>query len=773
MKNSHFYKLILGVLYTCAALAGPKQWGSERAVLLTPILWQGQTLSEVWINPDPELKIDRQDFIQALNPILTEQALKILKGLNTDLPYFTERQLRKKKFNIFFNPQELILELGIPKLYQRKQKLNMSDQMGRHPLVQPQALSSFLNIDASSFNPGQEQEYQSVFGNLNLNFNGFILNSAGYYNSSLQPRVLNREYTRLLYDNIPNRARYTVGDLNFRVSRLQDQIAGAGFSVQNEFSIQPELLNQRYNDFEIELKRASLVEIYLNEARVYSGRHQAGVLNLRDLPLILGMNNIIIHIIDQNGRRETLNFNQSYHQNVLPKGVSDYSISAFHPSTVNDDNQLVYENENYLSGFYRFGLRSDLTLEANLQAREDKKNLGLGASKSFSLSMWELYLNQACPGEDCQNAVFLGVQSQVSNSFRNLYFQMSYRNFERGYSSITDQFAMNRNQWSLNGVYGFNAIASLGLGLEEVDPFETEKNQYTTLEYGHRFSGRLSLSTRLRSQISGGEERSVLFSLNWNEMKGMLSGFHALDPEQNTFNNQININKRYASTHLYASANYDKNENESHRLFTELDTTRGALRLIRNVQGDQVQEQINLRFGITASPQHFNLGRFVNNSYIVLDSNSDSDVFVFNEFQTRLNKNNSLQVTDLTPYRINPFKLDINQLSLNEEIEDSLINVLPTNLSGSYYRFEVKKTRAVKLKLASKEIQLVRYKNGKLRHIKTDESQAFITGKNGLVFLEDIKPGSYQLQLDGISSSVVIEVPTKDGYQDLGVIYVD
>lgn len=763
--------LILGVI-SSSIFAFPNNWENVTPVLIAPIVLEGSNLGEVWINPSPPVYIDRTTSLEILKEIIIDDVTKKLASQNTTKSYLTIDDFKRVGINLFFNPRELELELKVDSKFLKSQTVNLRSDRNSSQ-IHPEKFSAYLNWDISQFESKNRDDYQTIYNVLNLNMNGLVLNSGGFYNSSTDSQKYRREYSRLIYDVESARLRLIGGDINYRVQGIQEYKAGAGVSFQNEFSIQPELLNRRYNDYEIELQKPSKVEIFINKARVYTSMHPAGVLNLRELPLILGMNAVEIFITDRNGRREVINFNSSFHQNVLPKGISDYSFNYFSPSQFNEEDLLEYESDQkYFSGYYRYGLTPQMTIEANYQNFDNFKLTGLGQSYSFSEILLELRADQSC-NEGCANSSFLGIQSQASTQFRNFYFQASARNFEKNFK-LTNSVQSIRNKYNLNSVYIVNPISSIGLGYEKAEQFTQKDQEYLTSEYTHRFNGNISLSLRARSELIARKKNTVLLTLNWNENNGQVSGFHTYDYESNNYTNQINVNKNFSGKQVYLSANKDRfNEVESNRLFGELDTRIGALRLSHVNQNSEYQNQYNLRFSLLASNNYLGIGRYVNNSYLIIESDSESNILVQNEFQTAVNEDQSLVITDLTPYRSNTFDLDINELSFDESIEQTQINVKPTYLSGVYYKIQTEKNRAVVFKLSAKDSVITTYNQGVLRNLSTNREHKFFTGKTGKVFLEDVSPGTYQLELINSTKTKLIDIPDRSGYLDLGRINLD
>src|SRR5690606_9500911 len=101
---------------------------------------------------------------------------------------------------------------------------------------------------------------------------------------------------------------------------------------------------------------------------------------VRDIPLVNGINNIVVEIEDDLGRKEIVNFQQTTSINLLNNGESRFDISVGYPfQDINFKRQ--YEKEDLLtSGFYQHGLSNVFT---SALYGQNFSNFNLGGMESI------------------------------------------------------------------------------------------------------------------------------------------------------------------------------------------------------------------------------------------------------------------------------------------------------------------------------------------------------------------------------------------------------
>ena len=764
-----FLILLLG-FYSICAVAYPTNWKKSSPVLIAPLKVDSVTLGEMWINPNKgDVVVDKNSLFIQLEQILKKDIYTEIAQRYINQNAVTKTELKKFKLTLFFDENSLILYMKVPIELRKKGSLDIkSNRRYKGHLVKRSPFSFFLNSNYTQTLNDFNYEKESIYNELNFNFNSHVLNAGGYYQSNSTHKKYTREYTRYIYDFENIHSRFTLGDIEYSTRDLQEQINGAGISIENDFSIKPALLKTQLSQYELTLKKPSTIEIFLNNSRIYKGNHPAGVLNLKSLPLIIGLNSLKILVTDINGRTETFYYNSNYHSSLLPKGITDYSFSYLDKSETDDEDVLKYKQDKILSGFYRYGVSSNLTAGINYQKYRDNNLSGLELNFSIQDFIFESSFALSKNESEEFQTYLVGIQNTY-NPFaaKPLIARVQYRKYDKDFSSISGTQTSTDHKISFNSSYSFNSQVTLGLGYDFVeDYYEDEPTQLSNLELIYKPSFGYSISLRAQKDHTNDEDNSVFISFNWFERKNNYYGSHNYESSTHQLRNQVNYRKKIKNNNFNIAANYNHNydsEETNTRLYSQLDTQYGALRIDHQ---ENVSDRItnnNLRFALAGTTQSFNLSPYINNSFMVIDSNTESSLYIDPQYTKEFKKDKEFIVSNLTPYSPNTFRLNVNELPFGEEIELERFTIIPQYKSGHYLQVKTTKTTSVVFKLTGK---IPSYATGILSNKK--QSYEFMTGKTGNVFIPNIKPGKYLLQLDDSKAVVEVTIPNTVGYINLG-----
>src|SRR5690606_763837 len=145
----------------------------------------------------------------------------------------------------------------------------------------------------------------------------------------------------------------------------------------------------RFNQ-EFIVKTRSRVSYFINGSLVKSEYLAPGRYTVRDLPLVNGINTVVVEIEDDLGRKEVLNFQQTTSINLLNEGEAKFDLSAGKP--FQDINyKRKYSDEDILtSGFFQYGINSVFTSAAYAQNFGTFNLLGLESILATSIGNFSL-----------------------------------------------------------------------------------------------------------------------------------------------------------------------------------------------------------------------------------------------------------------------------------------------------------------------------------------------------------------------------------------------
>ncbi len=151
-----------------------------------------------------------------------------------------------------------------------------------------------------------------------------------------------------------------------------------GVQIGRNFGLQPYRITTPLPAFLGEAAVPSAVDLYVNGIRQYSGEVPAGPFQLATVPGINGVGNAQIIVTDAFGRTRTIDFPFYATQQLLAKGLSDWSLSA---GVVREDygiRSFSYASELVGSGNLRYGVSDSFTFEAHGEGGGGLANAGLG-----------------------------------------------------------------------------------------------------------------------------------------------------------------------------------------------------------------------------------------------------------------------------------------------------------------------------------------------------------------------------------------------------------
>lgn len=204
-----------------------------------------------------------------------------------------------------------------------------------------------------------------------LRFRGVVLENEATIDDGFS-----RDGTRLVYDDLERTARYTLGDLK-PISRGfsgTSQIAGIAM-VRSYSELEPQRNVQPRGQRTFTLERASTVETFINGRSVQQSRLEPGTYDIRDFPFAQGANDVRLVIRDDAGRENVINFSLNFDRSLLERGLSEFGFFAGVESSTGGTG-IEYSDTLGASGFYRRGLRDDLTGGANFRVNENGGVIG-------------------------------------------------------------------------------------------------------------------------------------------------------------------------------------------------------------------------------------------------------------------------------------------------------------------------------------------------------------------------------------------------------------
>lgn len=510
MKTALFWICLLHCGVLCAKVSQ----------VLSPVAVNKRLVGEIVVSHrDGRYFVEKDPLFAVMDRHIAPDLIEKLKK-----KFVTEKNVdvtdnRVEELTLKYNEFDLVLDLNVDA---KARGLNVVSFAAPPPdvyseqVIEPTWLSGYFNLRGSKLwdhpGPTGETENSPFNGSIEgvLNLLGVVAEGNVDYTENASTPWRRRD-VRMTWDDEKRAVRYALGDINYPVLGFQSFRPMAGLSVSRNFAIQPYrvVTPAGYNQFFLE--HPSRVRIFVNGVFFREVELDEGVHDLRSLPVIRGLNEVEIEIIDPFGRREVLVFPLISESVLLTEGIHQFSFNVGAPSIERTD-ERVYEQDLVTSSvFYRLGLTEQLTVGAHYQG--DKRQnmaggeilvgspagfLGLESARSHTESVGEGWAHRA-------RYIYLGNRRE---RFWSQDFGLEVEYFDRNFASLQSLVPVNRFQMNVGAHLvqplgaafssGFSYRYQFGRGEEE------DARTFTTfLSYAgfraHSFSVEYSHSNAIQS----------------------------------------------------------------------------------------------------------------------------------------------------------------------------------------------------------------------------------------------------------------------------------
>lgn len=257
--------------------------------------------------------------------------------------------------------EELSVRITATQALLGRSTLDLNPRRRPERLSRLEAPTAFLNLGAR----GDDWERGSATGELGLSAGAGLLLSSASWDSDLG---FVRGLTSAQWDDEKGLVRYRAGEL---FTSGSDPLGGTavllGLSAAREFSLDPYVLRDPYPRTSVFVGTPSTLEVWVGDTLVRRSQVSPGTLDLENLPVYAGVNEVRTVLRDAFGREQTASSFFLMGSNLLAPGVDDWAGAAGWVRQVDAGGAVTY-GEAAVSGRYRRGLTRLLTLGARAEA---------------------------------------------------------------------------------------------------------------------------------------------------------------------------------------------------------------------------------------------------------------------------------------------------------------------------------------------------------------------------------------------------------------------
>ncbi len=305
----------------------------------------------------------------------------------------------------------------------------------------------------------------------------------------------------------------TVGDTFSGFLSWTRPVRMGGVQIGRNFGLQPYRITTPLPAFLGEVAVPSAVELYVNGIQQYSGEVPAGPFQLATVPGITGTGNAQIVVSDAFGRIRTLDFPFYATQQLLAKGLSDWSVST---GVVREDyaiRSFSYASDPVASADLRYGVSDHFTVESHAEGGAGLVNAGaggrwlLGRAGVASAS----YAHSTLDGRQ-------GGQTALGYSWNSGRFNVSLDSQRthgdyRDIASLYGSPPISVSERALAGVTlpAFGTVSASYLRLDRLD---SDSTRFAGLFWTQNFSRRWSANLSLNQNLDDSDDRSVFLGVS-------------------------------------------------------------------------------------------------------------------------------------------------------------------------------------------------------------------------------------------------------------------
>jgi outer membrane usher protein len=170
----------------------------------------------------------------------------------------------------------------------------------------------------------------------------------------------------------------TAGDFTTSGPSWVRPVRLGGLQIRRDFSLREDVVTSPLLSFSGSPKVPSSIEVYVDNIRAYSGAVGAGPFNLSNVPMITSGGEATFVLRDAGGNETTSVVPFFATQNLLAKGMLDFSIEAGRPRLSQGARYSSYGQDTAAAVSLRYGVSSKLTVEGHAEYLQNLKMAGFG-----------------------------------------------------------------------------------------------------------------------------------------------------------------------------------------------------------------------------------------------------------------------------------------------------------------------------------------------------------------------------------------------------------
>lgn len=524
-----------------------------------------------------------------------------------------------------------------------------------------------------------------------------------------------------------------------------------GLQFGTNFDLQPYMTTTPLPSFFGSATLPSVVELYVNGLKQYSGDVPTGPFELQTSPSFSGVGNAQLIVTDALGQSTTLEFSLYDAHRLLQPGLSDWSVELGTVRENYGNESFDYSDNVTASGTWRYGVSNRFTTETHAEVTNDLSNAGVGGTWLLGRAGGILFASLAGSHSQGQD----GAQYSTSYSWNNSRFNIgvSATGTKGVYRDVGSQYgsAPARRSEQISSGYSTQSLGSFGMSYNQVSLTDQETTQFASAYWNKSFGRRLSVSANLNQDINDSANSSAsisaLFSLDRNI--SMNSSIQHTD-ERDVFVADISqsapnsggMNWRAQARHIIDnSLDSDSSRSGNNDGLAELSYLGryGRVQAGVSVNDDSYGAYASGTGSLVMMGGGVFPTRQINSGFAVVSTNGIANVPVLlqNSPIGTTNSRGLLLVSPLNPYQSN--KIGINPMDLPADLRIDKVNIeaTPTDRAGTLVNFVITPVRSSSVILIDSSSQPLPL-GSQVRQLTNTAVPSTIIGFDGEVYLDTL-----------------------------------
>ncbi|MHC5308435.1 fimbria/pilus outer membrane usher protein [Bartonella sp. LJL80] len=594
-----------------------------------------------------------------------------------------------------------------------------TDDLEGKPTSDPSAVLNYtLYADNNKESLSDVWAFSGVSGNFDLR----LSSKYGVLSSNQIARVSNGRYNNTVrldtfwsYSNPETMVTYRAGDLITRGLSWTRSTRLGGVQYRRNFALRSDLVTMPLPSVSGSAAVPSSVDVFVNNTKRVTEDLPSGPFSLTNIPVVTGAGTARVVVRDALGRETVTETDFFASNDMLAKGLLDFSFEAGVPRRSYGWESNEYDGNVFSSATMRYGLHENLTVEGHAEVGVDLYNAGGGVVFNVgSLGVINLasaasqYKGetgyQIIAGLDAEynDIRFTARTQQTFDRFNDIasVVDRSQDEYQDKESEFVDWGYFNRsydyrppkavNQFSVTFPLRFDPTY-LSFSFTQVDNWEDDDSNVASFSTSRSFDNGISVYASAFMDVKRSNNFGVFTGLTYSFADKYTAGVSTQSDTDGT-----SVTSELQRTEGRKIGDYGWTlrdmEGDSQNRMAAGSYRSSVARVSGSVEqnNDSFRGTAQIEGAIVVADKSIFAANQIFDSFAVVDAGApDVSVLSSNQEYGKTGRNGKLVVSDLFSYRKNQLSIDPDSLPLGALVQSTNVQVNPAYMSGVVAEFGV------------------------------------------------------------------------------------